>query len=285
MEAAPVSATYGFARSLPTKLEGLLSPPANNRLQLSQGEKEKIRLLKDKLQDLNNNYLLDPSEVEFPASAARCWVEEVRELSYDIDDFHDELHAALQKNPSGSKVATLREGLHRSRWITAEISSFNTRLEKAFQRHKTYNLHEHEKLEHSIVITCSSDERPRPPLYGLEAASPVVIGDSMGKIERWLAEDGEPRLRGVAVVGPGGVGKTTLAKEIYSKLGKQFECRAFVRSSQMPDVRKLLTSILLQVRPHRRPDVSESRNLASTIKAHLQQKKYAFLSYIFINVL
>ncbi|CAO2150205.1 unnamed protein product [Urochloa humidicola] len=277
MEAGPVSATYGFARSLPAKLERLLSPEAKHRLQLSQGEKKKIRLLKDKLQDLNNKYLLDPSKVEFPASAARCWVEEVRELSYDIDDFHDKLHAALQKNPGGSKFATLREGLRRSRWITAEISKFRTRLEKAIQRYKTFNLHANEKLQHSIIT--SSDERPAPlpRLYGLEAASPVGIGDSMGKMDKWLGEDGEPRLRGVAVVGPGGVGKTTLAKEIYSKLGKDFECRAFVRSSQMPDVRKLLTSILLQVRPHRRPDVSESRNLASTIKAHLQKKKYLII--------
>ncbi|CAN6226772.1 unnamed protein product [Urochloa humidicola] len=218
MEAAPVSATYGFARSLPTKLEGLLSPPANNRLQLSQGEKEKIRLLKDKLQDLNSNYLLDPSEVEFPASAARCWVEEVRELSYDIDDFHDKLHAALQKNPGGSKFATLREGLRRSRWITAEISKFRTRLEKAIQRYKTFNLHANEKLQHSIITSSDEGPAPLPRLYGLEAASPVGIGDSMGKIEKWLTEEGEPQLRAVAVVGPGGVGKTTLAKEIYNKL-------------------------------------------------------------------
>ncbi|CAO2142847.1 unnamed protein product, partial [Urochloa humidicola] len=96
----------------------------------------------------------------------------------------------------------------------------------------------------------------------------------MSRIEKWLTDEGEPQLRVVSVVGLGGVGKTTLAKELYNKLGKRFECRAFVRSSQKPDVRKLLTSILLQVRPHRTPDVSESSNLASTIKAHLFHQKY-----------
>ncbi|CAL4991004.1 unnamed protein product [Urochloa decumbens] len=274
MEDAPVSATFGFAGSLPAKLERLVSADleANHELQLSKGEKKKILGLKGQLQQLiDNGYLLEPSEVEFPTSAARCWVEEIRELSYDIADFHDELV---------NNCHAFKKNSHRSRWLTGEISRFRTCLEKAIQRYETYNLCKSEKRQ-QIIIATTSDEDPVPPpqLYGLEAARPVGISDSMGKIEEWLTEEGEPRLRAVAVVGLGGVGKTTLAKEIYSKLRKDFECRAFVRSSQMPDVRKLLTSILLQVRPHGMPDVSESRNLASTIKAHLQQKKYVFLSY------
>ncbi|CAL4990975.1 unnamed protein product [Urochloa decumbens] len=268
MKDAPVSATYGFARSLPAKLERLVSAglEANHELQLSKGEKKKILRLKVQLQQLiDDGYLLEPSEVEFPATAARCWVEEVRELSYDIADFHDKLV---------NNCHAFKKNSHRSRWITSEISRFRTCLEKGIQRYDMYNLRESEKRQ-QIIITTSDDGPVLPPRqYGLEAASPVGIDETMAKIEKWLTEEGEPQLRAVAVVGLGGVGKTMLAQEIYCKIGKRFECRAFVRSSQTPDVRKLLTSILLQVRPHRTPDVSESCNLASTIKAHLQQKKY-----------
>nr|XP_034606602.1 putative disease resistance RPP13-like protein 3 isoform X6 [Setaria viridis] len=233
---APVSVSLGVIRSLPAKLERLLSPEDDHRLH--KREKNKIRLLKDHLQELIDKYLMEPSEVEAPtSSAARCWVKEVRELSYDIDDFLDELvyglnaTAASHKNLRG-KIAKVREDRSRSRWVADETTQFKSRLEEAIQRHKS----------------------------------------SMEKLEEWLS-DGEQGLRVVSIVGSGGIGKTTLAKELYSKLRRQFECRAFARSSQKPDIRRLLTSILLQVRRHQLPNDLEMGNLTETIRAYLQNKK------------
>ncbi|TVU13550.1 hypothetical protein EJB05_40610, partial [Eragrostis curvula] len=77
----------------------------------------------------------------------------------------------------------------------------------------------------------------------------------------------------MSIVGFGGIGKTTLATELYGKLGMQFECRAFARSCHKPDVRMRLTSILLQVRGQQVPDDLEPCNLTDTIRAHLRHKK------------
>jgi len=55
------------------------------------------------------------------------------------------------------------------------------------------------------------------------------------------------KLKVISVVGPGGLGKTTLANEVYHKLEGQFQCRAFVSLSQQPDVKKILRNILYQV--------------------------------------
>ncbi|CAL4900225.1 unnamed protein product [Urochloa decumbens] len=96
----------------------------------------------------------------------------------------------------------------------------------------------------------------------------------MKKLGDWLTGDGEQQLRVVSIVGPGGVGKTALANELYCKLKRRFECRAFVRSSQKPDMRRLLSSILLQVRRQQLPNDSELINLIGTIRAHLQDKHY-----------
>jgi len=280
-EIPSVSATHGFARSLPAKLEMLLkkAEDSSNGLQLISKEgKKKIGLLRDQLVQIRDS-LMDPSDVEFPASAAKCWLAEVRELSYDIDDFHDELvyrcRQSLHNNPKLRKPTR--------RWISSEISRFRIRSNMAIKRYKAYSLQESKKRQQSYII-CDDDEeedeRRRPGME--DSARPVGIGDSVREVEKWLTDAGEPKRRVVAVVGPGGVGKTTLANEVYRNLRKEFQCRAFVRSSQMPDMRELLTSILLQVRPHQPPDVSESSNLANTIWTHLQQKKYAFsLLYIY----
>ncbi|RCV18115.1 hypothetical protein SETIT_3G274600v2 [Setaria italica] len=274
MAEAPVSVSLGVVRSLPAKLERLLSPEADQWLRLRNGEKNKIRLLKHHLQELMDKYLVEPSNVEAPASAARCWVKEVRELSYDIDDFLDELthglHSAAARKNLRSRVARLREDLSRSRWVACETARFRARLEDAIQRHKRYNLDKHQ----SRVVRIDSDEPPIPPLCGMEATRLVGIDSSMEKLGEWLTGDGEQKLRVVSIVGLGGVGKTTLAKELYRKLGRRFECRAFARSSQKPDMRRLLSSILLQVRRQRLPDDAELGNLIGTIRAHLQDKNY-----------
>lgn len=51
----------------------------------------------------------------------------------------------------------------------------------------------------------------------------------------------------VSVVGYGGLGKTTLARQVYNKLGANFECWAFVSISRSPDMMKILGSILSEV--------------------------------------
>lgn len=45
-----------------------------------------------------------------------------------------------------------------------------------------------------------------------------------------------------------GIGKITLAKEIYAKLRGEFECRAFVTLGRRPSMRKTLVDILHQVK-------------------------------------
>uniref|UniRef100_A0A0D9X0L3 Uncharacterized protein n=1 Tax=Leersia perrieri TaxID=77586 RepID=A0A0D9X0L3_9ORYZ len=55
------------------------------------------------------------------------------------------------------------------------------------------------------------------------------------------------QLKVLSIVGFGGLGKTTLANEIYRKLGNQFQCRAFVSVSQKPNIGKILRTILSEL--------------------------------------
>jgi hypothetical protein len=69
-----MSVSQGVVRSLPAKLERLLSPEAGHDggLFLARGEKNKIHVLKDRLQEPVDVYLMEPSEVESLTSTARC---------------------------------------------------------------------------------------------------------------------------------------------------------------------------------------------------------------------
>ncbi|XBJ20702.1 hypothetical protein VPH35_011489 [Triticum aestivum] len=64
-----------------------------------------------------------------------------------------------------------------------------------------------------------------------------------------LLMDGSMELKVVPIVGSGGLGKTTLAMEVYRKTGvrEYFQCRASVSVSRTLDLQKLLEDILAQI--------------------------------------
>jgi len=91
---------------------------------------------------------------------------------------------------------------------------------------------------------------PRLPSLYAEPEGLVGIDKPRDDLVRLLMQGEEAsvqKLKVISVVGPGGLGKTTLANEVYHKLEGQFQCRAFVSLSQQPDVKKILRNILYQV--------------------------------------
>ncbi|KAF0931867.1 hypothetical protein E2562_007064 [Oryza meyeriana var. granulata] len=204
-----------------------------------------------------------------PDSTAACWAKEVHELSYDVDDFADELttqlHCGGDCSSSGTTaskktnmIARLRGELHRRRWIADEVTWFRARVKEAIRRHESYNL-----------ARCTSrpreedDERRRflSLTLGMDVHGQLVGRDSMVEsLVRWLA-DGERKRKVGSILGLGGVGKTTVATEIYRLHGRRlespFECRAFVRTPRKPDMTKILTDMLSQLRPQHQHQSSD----------------------------
>jgi ABC-type Mn2+/Zn2+ transport system ATPase subunit len=128
-----------------------------------------------------------------------------------------------------------------------------------------------------------TQHRQAPALYG-DAANLVGIDDSRTKLIEMLTGEAEQQLKVVSIVGPAGVGKTTLAKEIFRELRGQFESWAFVHASRKIDMRRLLGSILSQVQPHHQlPSVVAGtvQSLIDTIQEQLRDKRYFVCHFIF----
>jgi ABC-type multidrug transport system fused ATPase/permease subunit len=165
----------------------------------------------------------------------KIWARDVRELSYDIEDCIDAL-MVRRKDHGPIGAHGFRMFIHRCcdflaqlkirHNIAADIRRIKSCVIEVCERRHRYRID-------SVVakpITVSVDPRlwaqykEATELVGIEAARDDLIKILMEGHDDVFMLSGKT----VSIVGFGGLGKTTLAKAVYEKIGAQFDCRAFV---------------------------------------------------------
>jgi Cdc6-like AAA superfamily ATPase len=191
------------------------------------------------------------------------WMNEVRDLSYDIEDYIDK---RMHPGPNFSEE-------FRSEPEVEELNTLLKQAKDALERHNRYNLGRWASNPRFVI-----DGQGRVPMFNEDATDLVGISDSKSELIKRLNSDAEGR-QVVCIQGPAGVGKTTLAQEVYREIEGRFECRAFVRASKMPDTRRLLSSIISQIqRGHQNPPhVLPVQELIDILRTHLLQKRCSLL--------
>uniref|UniRef100_A0A8R7U3M7 NB-ARC domain-containing protein n=1 Tax=Triticum urartu TaxID=4572 RepID=A0A8R7U3M7_TRIUA len=91
-----------------------------------------------------------------------------------------------------------------------------------------------------------------PRLHALfaEEAHLVGVDGPRDDLVKWMLEEGNnssKQRKVFSIVGFGGLGKTTLANEVYRNIKDQFDCKAFISVSQKPDIKKIMKDVISQV--------------------------------------
>ncbi|CAD6266706.1 unnamed protein product [Miscanthus lutarioriparius] len=110
-----------------------------------------------------------------------------------------------------------------------------------------------------------------------ESAGLVGIDGPRDELIQLMDRDGVPsyQLKVVSIVGFGGLGKTTLANQVYHKLEGEFQCTTFVSVSQKPNIRKILRTILYHVGFNNSSiQTWEENELISVLQKFLSDKRY-----------
>ncbi|XP_047042780.1 disease resistance protein RGA5-like [Lolium rigidum] len=186
--------------------------------------------------------LKDLAEADDTSFMAKWWMKEVRELCYDTEDHLDE--------------------------VMIDISEIMARVKDASKRRETFHLASQttgiEKAGAIAPFRVRADTGGRTWCRRMDDLVELMAFD----------DDSQKQLKVVSIFGLAGVGKTTAVKKMYHQFGRNFDCRAFLRVSRNPDIRRLLTSILSQIKApeiHGFPDV---QFLTASIREHLQNKRF-----------
>ncbi|CAL5004585.1 unnamed protein product [Urochloa decumbens] len=197
-----------------------------------KGLRKKMTFLQRELRDMDALLEKMDSAGELDPQA-KNWRKDIIEMSYNIEDCIDDFMQCIGQ--ADNKAGILRKAFKYLRsfknlhHLANQFEAIKAQVMEASERRKRY------MLDQSISVTATAAVDPRLSAIYKESASLVGIDAQKIELINW-AMDIEQQLKVMAIVGFGGLGKTTLANEVYREVGGKFDCKAFVSISQKPEM-------------------------------------------------
>lgn len=152
---------------------------------------------------------LDPS--------AKNWRDHIREMSYDmenwIDDFMHDIEGTHVKAGFVRKMVQRLRRLGRRHKIAKRIEELKVLAVEENARRERYKVDDCINSSRGIVVV-----DPRMSAIYKDVACLVGIDGPKEELISWLT-DSQKKLKVVSIAGFGGLGETTLAKQVYNEIG------------------------------------------------------------------
>ncbi|XP_004309058.1 PREDICTED: putative disease resistance RPP13-like protein 1-like [Fragaria vesca subsp. vesca] len=212
--------------------------------------------------------LRDAEEKQLTQSGVKLWLDDLRDLAYDIEDILDTFATKVLKrrierqHGRKSKYSWISSlcGAKFNLSLNSEIQKISDRLEKITAREKQFKLKEHEVPKKPWKMPPTTSQLDGP-VIGREDAKAKILGDVLLKGEH--STSNFHNFRVVSIVGTGGLGKTTLAKDVFNDAApEQFRPKGWVSVSDDFDLLRVTTAVLESVTSG---SVKESKELNSVL--------------------
>lgn len=223
--------------------------------------------------------LADAEEREIRDNSVKLWLHELKAVAYDADDILDEYHyELLRRQVEGKPNPVIRKrkmgeihDLSFPAGLSRRINEVRMRLDEIAKDRDVLHLREEDgerRLNDAgwkLIPTSSLVDDSR--VYGRDIDKKNII--------RLLLSDGRPKIDVIPIVGPGGVGKTTLAQLVYNDpmVRCHFHLYAWICTSQSFDVLKMTQTIVKSITKSS-CDSAELDGLHHSLKKTLKNKNF-----------
>ncbi|PIA65051.1 hypothetical protein AQUCO_00100495v1 [Aquilegia coerulea] len=265
---------------------------------LAEQEVELLKDVQDEIEEMKREFqsikafLKDADAKVDIDQGVKEWVEQVRDVAYEIEDVLDdylfchyikevdndvgERHGSCIGSIAGisQRVIDFFKYLKSQHEIGYQIQDISMRIQAITNRRRRFNINN--SVDQGPTLASTTKRDPREDALFLEEFQLVGIENAKAKLVGHLLET-ETRLGVVAVYGQGGLGKTTLVKKVYDnpKVKGQFPYRAWITVSQIYDAKSLLKSLMKQLLPTLGgAETMEAIELKQMLNNNLRQKRY-----------
>jgi len=210
-------------------------------------------------------------------------------MSYDIEDFVDGflVHSEPTSDAGGFRVLTHRVFKAHPQ-ISDKIKDIKKQVQDEIQKRQEYNVDNvvaNAPAEITdTIVPCMSwvpSFKHQKDLVGIE--------EQINELIKRFSDDGDGdgdgdvnvQLKIFSIYGYGGLGKTTLVREVYDKLKvDQFHLRAFVYVGQSPDKKEIIRNILKELIGNNfNAENLNEEQLITKLQRLLENKRYALTTY------